>query len=654
MQNHSEYSYTVEAGKATIEGFHSHYRSGDSDLARDFFIPCLEHCSTYKRAVGYFSSSALVTWAEVLPRIAKLDTIKIQLLISPLLSEQDKEAIRSAVIPDEREALLQKAADKIVLDALSFAQSPEDTQLRLRLLTWLIASKRLELRFAFPVHVEDPGIFHEKIGIFEFPWDWTVAFTGSANESTMGHSKNYESIDVYRDWLPEDSERVKVKCEQFSEAWSNQAQGLRIRRLSPEALRYIQERAPDDNLPKPPPLVREGSVNRWRHQDEAIDTFLKEERGVLEMATGTGKTRTALRIFKELVQQHKIKSLIVATDGTDLLNQWYEQLLPVSQELDRPYSIVRHYNIYHERERYQLDPYQKILLISRQALAPVLRSLQIAEQTLLIHDEVHALGSTKNREDLSGLSDSIRFRLGLSATPEREYDQEGTDFIETHVGPVIFKFDIDDAIRRKILAPFSYYPLMYQPSEKDRRKLRAIRRGFEARKRSDNPMSQEELWIALARVHKTSKAKLPIFRTFIGQHPDLLTRCIIFVETKKYGEEVLETVHQYRHDFHTYYDEDDAATLARFARGDLECLITCHRLSEGIDIQNLTTVILFSSARTRLETIQRMGRCLRVDPSNPQKCANIIDFVRTPDPQYPDNPDQQRKIWLQELSEVSP
>lgn len=654
MQKHSEYSIRIEAGKATLEGFDSHYRSGTSDLARDFFIPCLEHCSTYKRAVGYFSSSALVTWAEVLPRIAKLDTIKIQLLISPLLSDQDKKAIRSAVIPQEREALLQKAADKIVLDALSFAQSPEDIQLRLRLLTWLIASKRLELRFAFPVHVEDPGIFHEKIGIFEFPWDWTVAFTGSANESTMGHTKNYESIDVYRDWLPEDSERVKVKWEQFSEAWSNQAQGLRIRRLSPEALRYIQERAPDDNLPKPPPHVREGSVNRWRHQDEAIDTFLKEERGVLEMATGTGKTRTALRIFKELVQQHKIKSLIIATDGTDLLNQWYEQLLPVSQELDRPYSIVRHYNKYHESPRYQLDPHQKILLSSRQALAPALRSLQIAEQTLLIHDEVHALGSTRNREDLCGLSDSIRFRLGLSATPEREYDQEGTDFIETHIGPVIFRFEIADAIRREILAPFSYYPLTYQPSEEDRRKLRAHRRRFEASKHSDNPMSQEELWIALARVHKTSKAKLPIFRTFIDQHPNLLTRCIIFVETKEYGEEVLETVHQYRHDFHTYYDGDEATTLGRFARGDLECLITCHRLSEGIDIQNLTTVILFSSARTRLETIQRMGRCLRVDPSNPQKRANIIDFVRAPDSQHPDNPDQQRKTWLQELSEVSP
>ena len=653
MQKHSEYSYTVEAGKATLEGFNSHYRSGSSDLARDFFIPCLEHCSTYKRAVGYFSSSALVTWAEVLPRITKLDTIKIQLLISPHLSEQDKQAIRSAVIPDEREALLQKAADKIVLDALSFVQSPEDIKLRLRLLTWLIASKRLELRFAFPVHVEDPGIFHEKIGIFEFPWDWTVAFTGSANESTMGHTKNYESIDVYRDWLSEDSDRVKVKCEQFSEAWLNQAQGLRIRGLSPEALRYIKERAPDEDFPKPPPLVREGSVNRWRHQDEAIDTFLKEERGVLEMATGTGKTRTALRIFKELVQQHKIESLIVATDGTDLLNQWYEQLLPVSQELDRPYSIVRHYNKYHDRARYHLKPHQKILLISRQALAPALRSLQVAEQTLLIHDEVHALGSTKNREDLSGLSDSIRFRLGLSATPEREYDQEGTDFIETHIGPVIFRFDITDAIRREILAPFLYYPLPYQPSEEDRRQLQKIRRRFEASKHSDSPMSQEELWIALARVHKTSKAKLPIFRIFIDQHPDLLTRCIIFVETKEYGKEVLETVHQHRHDFHTYYDEDDTATLSRFARGDLECLITCHRLSEGIDIQNLTTVILFSSARTRLETIQRMGRCLRVDPSNPQKRANIIDFVRAPDPQYPDNPDQQRRIWLQELSEVS-
>ena len=117
--------------------------------------------------------------------------------------------------------------------------------------------------------------------------------------------------------------------------------------------------------------------------------------------------------------------------------------------------------------------------------------------------------------------------------------------------------------------------------------------------------------------------------------------------------QVLDIVHRYRHDFHTYFASEDSETLKRFAIGNIECLITCHRLSEGIDIQNLSTVILFSSARGRLETIQRMGRCLRADPGNPGKIANIVDFIR---PNVSDesnvSADEERSEWLSQLSQI--
>lgn len=159
----------------------------------------------------------------------------------------------------------------------------------------------------------------------------------------------------------------------------------------------------------------------------------------------------------------------------------------------------------------------------------------------------------------------------------------------------------------------------------------------------------------LARVYKLSRAKLPIFRDFIEGHPDLLKRCIVFVETREYGEEVLEIVHRHRHDFHTYYSGDESETLLRFARGELECLLTCHRLSQGIDIQSLSSVILFSSARARLETIQRMGRCLRIDPANPTKRASVVDFIRDEEANAKEpNADQLRKQWLTELSQIAP
>jgi superfamily II DNA or RNA helicase len=169
-------------------------------------------------------------------------------------------------------------------------------------------------------------------------------------------------------------------------------------------------------------------------------------------------------------------------------------------------------------------------------------------------------------------------------------------------------------------------------------------------------MSDEEIWIELAKVHKTSLAKLPIFSAFLRDHPEVLERCIIFVETQEYGDRVLELVHRYRHDFHTYYSGEASETLRRFARGDIECLVTCHRLSEGIDIKSIRTVVLFSSARARLETIQRMGRCLRTDPDQPTKRANVVDFVRlTADAEVETTEeeltaDEERHDWLQELS----
>jgi len=84
----------------------------------------------------------------------------------------------------------------------------------------------------------------------------------------------------------------------------------------------------------------------------------------------------------------------------------------------------------------------------------------------------------------------------------------------------------------------------------------------------------------IARVYKTSRAKLPIFAEFINRQPELLQRSIVFVETMEYGEEVLEIIHQIHPHFHTYFSGEDAETLKRFAQGDLECLVTCHRLSK--------------------------------------------------------------------------
>jgi superfamily II DNA or RNA helicase len=373
------------------------------------------------------------------------------------------------------------------------------------------------------------------------------------------------------------------------------------------------------------------------------------------MATGTGKTRTAISILQHLVKSQDVKTIIVTTIGTDLLDQWAEQLYEVASNLNTQFRVLKHYDKFYEKDEYELDPKFSILVISSKSLRNVLRTLtySVRKNLLIIYDEVHSFGSPQMIEDLSGLSDGISYRLGLSATPEREYDLEGTNFIEEHIGSVIYQFGIEEAIRRSILCEFDYYPIEYEPSEDDRREVQKIYKSQAAKKKAGNPMSKQDFWTALARVHKVSVAKLPYFEQFIANNLDILNKCIIFVEERPYGEQVINIIHRYIHDFHTYYAEDNKQNLIDFAQGEISCLVTCHKISQGIDIKSLRSVILFSSSRTRLETVQRIGRCLRKDSNNPQKKAIVVDLVRNQDENKTElNSDQARKEWLTNLSKI--
>jgi hypothetical protein len=179
---------------------------------------------------------------EALPRFAT-ESVTIHLLISPELSDDDREALEKALNEEERQQLRQVSVDRLVQEILADSL-PNDVKARVRLFAWMVANDHLILRFAFPEHIEQPGIFHEKIGVFQFPWGDQVAFTGSANESEHGYERNYESIDVYRSWMTGDEERVQIKQEQFEEAWSARAVGLKVLPLSPELAALIRSKAP--------------------------------------------------------------------------------------------------------------------------------------------------------------------------------------------------------------------------------------------------------------------------------------------------------------------------------------------------------------------------------------------------------------------------
>jgi superfamily II DNA or RNA helicase len=641
---------TDSTGLSTLR-FPPVFATSTSNLIRQFYIPALSQSIAYDRGVGFFSSFWLQLASDGIVALAENGGIA-RFVASPILAPADWEALKRGVQAQE-DPILHRALRR------SLAELQNDLKMdTLSAISWMVAEGLLHFRVALPT-AELDGDFHDKFGIFRDARGDEIAFHGSPNDSKQAF-RNYESVDIFCSWLdPREAERVRIHRERFSRIWNNQEPNLRVFPL-PEAICQELAELRQQSIRPYGKIQRAEASRRWRHQLEALDRFLSAGgRGVLNMATGTGNTKTALNIAKKLIQDGAIDTIIIAADGNDLLDQWYLELLHLTRELNQRFGIVKNYRSYHERDYFVADPLRLILLTSRQTLAPALRSLKsaTAARTLLIHDEVHKLGSPGNRQVLAGLSDNVRFRLGLSATPEREYDAEGNEFIENHIGSVLFVFGLEEAIKRGILTPFTYWPIEYHLTEEDKERLRQVWARAAASQQSGQPMTNEEIWIELAKIHKTSAAKLPLFSSFIRQHRDLLERCIIFVETEEYGYKVLQIVHDIRPDFHTYFAEEHSETLDRFARGDIQCLLTCHRLSEGIDIRALRTVILFSSARARLETIQRIGRCLRIDPADPIKRANVVDFVRTAEVSAGDNfgsPDDERRDWLTRLSQISP
>ena len=243
--------------------------------------------------------------------------------------------------------------------------------------------------------------------------------------------------------------------------------------------------------------------------------------------------------------------------------------------------------------------------------------------------------------------------LGLSATPDREYDDEGTAFIGTEIGPVLFEFGLEDAIRKGILVEFDYVPLPYELSDSDRARLRAVYSRQAVRLREGQPMRQEEVWTELSKVYKTAEFKPLVFSHHLLSNPECLFGCVLFVEETAYGERILPLLHDAGVRYRTYYADDEREHLRLFGKGEIDCVITCHKISQGIDIHSLRTVVLFSSARARLETVQRIGRCLRRDPSDPEKRALVVDFVLVqPDDDDKVSADSLRAEWLDGLSKI--
>ena len=611
------------------------------DFISELYTPCFKWAERLDRGVGYFTSGWLEYNISGLSDFASRGG-KIRLITSPILSNIDSDAIIASENPSEDFEKFENALNNSVT-----ALEKEMKADILNAFSWMLYDGIIELKFAVPCEKLSDGNFHDKFGIF-YKGHEAISFSGSINDSKHGFA-NYESLKVFKTWAGT-GEYVESDIMRFERLWHGQDKNLKIYNI-PTA---IKDRIFTLRNSDRPYAHKSAPSNKWEHQDKAVECFLEKEHGILAMATGTGKTITAIKIMTKLFEESRIKRVVITMYGNDLLDQWTKQM----RERFSDKQIYCHYNSQKMMNKFIMHPDNSILLIFRDAnnLVKLLDMFDKApgnykNDTLFLFDEVHGAGSGSLVESLAGRISPYRYRLGLSATPEREYDDDGNDFLLTEIGEVIFEFSLQDAIKKGILCEFNYIPLPYELTDAEKQKKKKIIAAFNAKKENGEDVDESELYTQLSLVNKTAVNKIEEFEDFISKQPELLEKSIIFVQTMEYGLLLQPVLMKYTNKYHTYYADDEKINLENFVDGKIECLLTCKKISEGIDISSVTNIFLFASDRSRLVTTQRIGRALRLDKNNPDKKANVIDFV-IEDNESDNNSDQERADWLSELAET--
>ena len=618
------------------------FDTSEDDLREELYKPCLKWATRFDRGVGFFTSGWLTQNISGMSDFASRGG-KMRLITSNILSNDDSDAIINS---ENNEISYEKLEKALLKDVDTLKQEMEKDIFNA--FSWMLHDGIIDMKFAVPCKKLQDGDFHAKFGIFYNGAD-ALSYTGSINDSKHGF-QNYESIMVFKTWGGT-KDYVEVEKARFERIWNKKDNNLKIYTI-PSAVKdkIFSLRTSDRPYKKPPE-----EVNKWEHQDKAVERFMEKEHGILAMATGTGKTVTAMKIINRLFEEGHIKRVIITMYGNDLLDQWAKQM----RENYKTKQIYYHYGSQKMMNNFIMHPDNSMLLISRDAgnLTKLLALLERApgdyrNDTLFIFDEVHGAGSSSFVENLAGKISPYRYRLGLSATPEREYDDTGNDFLLNEIGEIIFEFSLQDAIKKGILCEFNYIPLPYVLSEEEKQKKKKIIAAFNAKKENGEPYDEKDMFTQLSFVNKTAVDKIYEFESFIADKRELLDKCIIFVQSREYGEMLQNVLINYTDKYHTYYAEDEKSNLDNFASGKISCLLTCKKVSEGIDISSVTNIFLFASDRSRLVTTQRIGRALRIDKNNPDKIANVVDFILNEIGENDNNADMERQEWLEDLSKT--
>lgn len=662
----------------------SEYRSLIDNVVQDFYIPLLRESVSYKRAVGFFSSSSLVEISKGIAEMAS-EGGKIQIVASPYLSDEDIEAIKKGY--DDRNQIIEKAL------LAQIAEEPTDyySMERLNLLASLIADGVMDIQIAYIEDQRGIGMYHEKMGIIEDAVGDKIAFSGSNNESATAMSINYETMDVFRSWGdPSEIERVRLKENAFYSIWHDTEPNIKVLEfpnITDALIEKYRRRSPNFNIDKDQFARRiltyatklsemsreiEGPIGARvpvdielrEYQKEAIASWVGENyRGIFDMATGTGKTLTGLGAISKLSEDlDDVLAVIIVCPYQHLVEQWVEDIVrfnikPIigyssSPQKDWKKRLAR--AVRDQKLRREKSFFCFVCTNATFTNSTVQEEIsKIQSSVLLVVDEAHNFGA----RSLSRLLDErFTYRLALSATLDRHRDDEGTAALYDFFGKKCIEYSLERAIDQDKLTKYKYYPIPVYLTDEELEKYeqksyemsKCLIKGKDGKYKLNK--RGEILAMERARIVAGASQKLEALREYIAPYADdnnILVYCgatNVIDEKADSSNTDDEDIRQIEavtrilgNEFHMevakFTSEENMETRAtikkQFQKGDrLQAIVAIKCLDEGVNIPGIRTAFILASTTNPKEYIQRRGRVLRKADNKP--FAEIYDFVTLP------------------------
>ena len=651
------------------------WNSRRDDIVEDFFKPALANSVLYQRMSGYFSSTSFVYVAnEILEFIDR--NSRIQLVTSPNLSHIDKDMIERSMEDPE------KLLSEIFFNDLK--NDPDNLKINCAKLMGYMLSKKIDGIPQLEIKIAMEELYHEKTGIMHLIDGGKISFTGSNNETGRGWAENVESFKVFCSWKDDTNNRAIVHDQRyFNDLWNNNEEGVNVVDLPYAVEQHLLEISPKsdeeykETLEKVTEKLRKKTkkptMELFDYQKEARDAFLdKNCIGLFAMATGTGKTFAAFGCINKIQNLHERTAVIIACPQKHLVEQWVEELQNYNSGMpDADKVVMSSYVTCDSDYKNWRTNFDKIL--SDVNVLPLgkkeyyennfivfvthatLKSKDFNEKIeriknlkkFLIVDEVHNVTPASAQAQLRPDYD---FRLGLSATPERHLDDEGTKVIFDYFDDIAYELGLEEAIAKGYLCQYDYIPFYVELTENEmdiHRDLTSQIAQIEEKKKKGtyHPKPGDfDPYLARAHLVQAAENKLEKLKEILNKMSNKLEQTLVYCTSNpsmafpqgsptqlKHVQSVL-SARNIISDSVTWVDPTKGRRkiLKDLANDHFDCVTAVRCLDEGVDIPSVKTAIFMASSGNPKQFIQRRGRVLRKSERTGKTHAEIYDILVTP------------------------